>query len=56
MAKGKIELRVTGMTGDGVVRNIESNRDKAQDVTFPPVAGGVALIAGTVLVFAGRKT
>ena len=34
---------------------IHATRDKTHDIPLPPIAGAVALIAGVVLLVAGRK-
>jgi hypothetical protein len=34
---------------------IHATREKTHNVPLPPIAGGVALIAGVVLLVAGRK-
>jgi copper chaperone CopZ len=44
MAKSKIELSVQGMTGDGVVRNIEANLSGVNGVEYVHVNLGAAKI------------
>ena len=44
MAKSKIELSVQGMTGDGVVRNIEANLGGVNGVEYVHVNLGAAKI------------
>jgi hypothetical protein len=37
------------------IEPIHATREKTHDVPLPPIAGAVALIAGVVLLVAGRK-